>query len=324
MRVRRTVTGLVALLRDAGVRWADDGCYRMGASLAYYALFSLFPLLLLSVTLLGFLLGEGDAARQSILSVVAGATSPAFHELLDETLRSMQTHRTARGVGAVVGAVALLFGASAVFSELQFAFNQIWRVKSPPSKGLWSTVVELIKGKAVAFLVVVAAALTLLASLILSTAVAALGESARGSPLHALFSVPAELALSLGFLAALLAALFRMIPQTTVRWRDVTTGALVTSGLFLVLKRLLAWYLGRLGAYAAYGAIGAVLGLLTWIYLASLFLLFGAELTRVYAERHGGLAPGAPAPPESATAEWRAMCSTPLGTHPIASRGSRK
>jgi len=287
--------GGLSLLREAAVRWVSDGCYRLAASLAYYALFSLFPLLLLSVTILGFVLGRGESVRHELLSSVSRATSPVFLTLLDETLTSMQTHLTARGVGAVVGAVALLFGASSVFSELQFAMNVIWRVKEPPSPGIWSTVFVTVKEKAFSFAIVAAAALTLLASLIVNTLVTVLGASAHGGRLERVVSIPAELVLSVGFLTVLFAAIYRSLPRATVLWRDVTAGALLTAVLLTGLKRLFAMYLGHLGGYAAYGAVGAVLGLLTWIYLAGFFLYFGAEVSRVYAERYGSLvADGAP------------------------------
>jgi membrane protein len=288
-RPLRLLASGYGLLKDAALRWVDDGCYRLGAALAYYALFSLFPLLLLCVTVLGFLLGRDASVRQRILAGVVDATSPQFRALLDQTLQGMQEHLIARGVGAIIGLVTLLFGASAVCSELQADLNTIWHVKAPPAPGAWATVLLAVKGKLKSFVIVGAAALVFLASLAVTTIVATLGGTGHASRLDALASLPAELVVSVGFLAFLFAALFKALPNAKVRWRDVIAGAVFTAILFTVLKRALAWYLGHLGGYAAYGAVGAVLSLLLWIYLASLSLFYGAELTRLYAERFGSL-----------------------------------
>ena len=285
---------LVVLFRDAGIRWSDDNCLRLGASLAYYAVFSIFPLLLLAVTVIGFVLGESPDTRTRLLDSVATATSPAFKTLFDETLRDMQTHQTARGVGAIVGLVTLIFGASGVFSELQATLNQIWRAPPKSSMSFWWHLVSLVKGKALSFLVVVAAAVTILASLIATAVLSALGARVEGAAPqvidHALLWSLLEAAASVGFMTLVLATVFRLIPEVRVAWRDVFGGAFVSAVLFTAIKRLFAWYLGHLGSYAAYGAVGVFLGLLTWIYVASLMIFYGAEFARVYAERYGSLA----------------------------------
>jgi membrane protein len=277
---------VVALFRETATRWADDRCYRLGASLAYYAIFSLFPLLLLSLTVLGYALGEGDSVRTEVLDSLTGATgSPAVRALLDQTLASMQAHRTARGVGAVVGILALVFGASGVFSELSASLNAIWRVREPESRTVWQWVVGFVSDKALSFGLVGAAGLLLLGSLVLSTGLSAISEGAYGH----LPRWPIELLASLLFPTVALAAMFRTLPQTRVRWSDVYGGALLVAILLTLLKRLLAWFLAHVGSYAAYGAVGAVLGLLLVIYVSSLVMFFGAEFTRVYAERFGSL-----------------------------------
>jgi membrane protein len=290
---RARALAFLCLLRDAGLRWSDDNCLRLGASLAYYAVFSIFPLLLLAVTAVGFVMGEDPQMRARLLDTVAAATSPAFKTLFDQTLSDMQKHQTARGVGALVGFVALFVGSSAVFSELDATINQIWRVKRPEGLGFWGTVVNAVKGKALSFVVVVAAALALLVSLVVSAVLSAVGETVAGATPAALAHlnlwIVIETASSVGVLTVVLAAVFRLIPRTRVEWSDVFGGALLTSLLFTAIKRLLAWYLGHLGSYAAYGAIGGFLCLLTWIYLASLFLSYGAEFGRVYAEQYGSL-----------------------------------
>jgi membrane protein len=291
--VKAEFVKLGGLLKETGVRWWDDNCLRLGAALAYYAVFSIFPLLLLAVTAVGFFLGHDPATRARLLDAVATASSPEFKTLFDETLRNMQTHATARGVGAVIGLVTLFVGASAVFSELETTLNQIWRVKAQPTNGVWSTVVRAIKDKATSFAVVIGAALALLGSLGVSAALSAVDQSVEsavpGAASHVTLWIIAEAVGSIGVLTLVLAAMFRMIPQTEVKWGDVLGGAFLTAILFTATKRLLAWYLGHLGSYAAYGAVGGFLGLLTWIYLASLFLFFGAEFTRVYAERFGSV-----------------------------------
>jgi membrane protein len=281
------IRALLKLLGQSASRWVDDACHRMGASLAYYALFSLFPLTLLAVAVFGFFLGDDPGTRERILATIDPG-SPGTREILDETLRSMQEHHSARGIGAIIGFVTLLFGASGVFGELDTSFNKIWRA---PAKTMpfWKSVVAEIKAKGLSFLLVVFAGVLILASLATSTAVAALGNSTQSllgrSPLVAWGWRLAELSVGFTFLSAVFATIFRVLPPTRVTWRDVFPGAVVTALLFTLLKQLLAWYLGHAGSFAAYGAVGGVLALLTWIYVSSLVVFFGAEITCVCAEQ---------------------------------------
>jgi membrane protein len=276
----RTVAGL---LEEAAARWVNDRCYRLGASLAYYAIFSIFPLLLLSITVLGYALGEGPTTRAALLDSVTGVGgSLAVRALLDETLVSMQEHRTARGVGAVVGLATLLFGASGVFSELSTSLNTIWRVEEPTDQSAWQSVVGFLRDKALSFAVVGLAGLLLVASLALSTALSTAGHAVR-----ALLWAPIDWGASVLFLTIAIAGIFRALPRTRVTWRDVLGGALVAALLLAVLKWLMAWYLAHVGGYAAYGAVGAVLGLLLLIYVSGLIVFFGAELASVFSERFG-------------------------------------
>ena len=203
----------------------------------------------------------------------------------------MQAHHRARGVGAVVGVVALIVGASAVFSDLQATLNQIWRVTPPPAVVFWHRIVRVVRDKALSFVVVAGAALAVFASLVVSAVISFVNErvEATGVATNAWLWVTVDLVGSVGLLTVVIAAMYRLIPQTRIAWGDVLGGALLTAVLFTGIKRLLGWYLAHLGSYAAYGAVGGFLGLLTWIYLASLFLFYGAEFSRVYAERYGSL-----------------------------------
>jgi membrane protein len=282
----KAVAGLAS---EAGSRWVDDQCYRLGASLAYYALYSIFPLLLISVAGVGFLLGSGDDERARVLASLPGV-SAEMRALIDETLASMQAHSTARGWGAAVGVATLVFGASGVFSELESSLDVIWRAKTTRTTNVWSTLLEALKQKALSFGAVIGAAVILLGSLAVSTALTAIGRVARGEVASNLWRM-VEAGLSALCLTLLFSAVFHLVPHVQTRWRDVFGGAFLTSVLFVGSKTALAWYLARLGNYAAYGAVGAVLGLLTWIYVASLVLFYGAEFARVYTERYGSLAP---------------------------------
>jgi membrane protein len=278
-----------AILKEAGVRWWDDGCDRMGASLAFYALFSIFPLVLIAVVLLGILLGRDPGSQERLVASVSGVVSPQFRALLDATLTSLQSHQKARGVGAGVGIVTLVFGASGVFSELQISLNAIWRVQAAPSSAFRTTILRALEDKAISLAAVGVAGAVLLTSLFVGIGLSALGGAAPSVP-GALFWRGIDAIVSLGTVTLIFVVVFRLIPRTYVAWRDVIGGAFVTALLFNGLKGLFTWYLGHIGSYAAYGAVGGVLGLLMWIYLVSLLVFFGAEVTRVYAERDGSRA----------------------------------
>jgi membrane protein len=286
----RFIRRLVSLFKDAAGRWSDDRCYRLGASLSYYAFFSIFPLLLLCVTGVGFALGRDANMRSRLVDGALKFGAPEMRPLLDETLSSMQTHARARGIGAVVGAITLIFGASAVFSELQATFDLIWRVQAPATTSIGRMLLAAVRDKALSFLVVLGVAIALLLSLVVSAALSAVGSAASEIVRSPTLWLVADAMVSIALLTAFFAALYRMIPQTAVAWRDVWGGALVAAMLFTAIKRLFAWYLAHLGSYAAYGAVGGMLGLLAWIYLACLILFFGAEFAHVYAERYGSLA----------------------------------
>ncbi len=273
----------------AGSNFVDDSCWRLAASLSYAAVFSIFPLLLLCAGTLGFVLGDDDSVRQRLVALFSDLLTPTSRPLLDETLHSLQTHRGARGVGVLVGAITLLFGASGVFSELQASLDTIWRVPPLKHASTWPAVVAAVRDRGMAFLIVAGAAMLLLASLAASSILSSLAHSELGVNGDAAFWRAMEMAASIVLQTALLATLFRVIPHARVRWSDVLGGSLLTSITLTLLKIAMDHYLSGIGSYAAYGAVGAVLALLLWVYLAAMVFFYGAEVCHSYATEFGSL-----------------------------------
>jgi membrane protein len=271
----------------------------MAASLAFYALFSLLPLALVALAILGFFLGDDPSSRGRLIDSLAGVLSAQSRIVLDASLANLQSHEGARGLSAVVGMGTLVFGASGVFSELETSLNTIWRVPPPPASGLWIAVWRALRDKASSFATVAGAGAILFVSLLVSTGLKSLSPLPGQTLPDALAWRVVNEIVSLGFATLLFATVFRMLPRTTVTWRDVRGGAFATAVLFGALRYLLAWYLGSIGSYAAYGAIGAVLALLMWIYVVALVVFFGAEITRVYAERARAAPSGSRDPPRA-------------------------
>ena len=298
---------VLAALRQAADRWVEDRCPRLGAALSYYAIFSLFPLALLSISGIGFLLGDRASVREKVVaSFDSGSTQ--VRDLLEQTLTGLQEHRAGGGVRALVGLVMLLFGASGVFSELDNAIASIWRVPPDANTSTWRSVLDYLRDRGVAFLLVALAALFVLASMITGTALSALSASTRSAGLVWMW-IPIELGVSATFLALLFAVLFRFLPRRNrVAWRYAMLGGALTSLLVSVLKRGLGYYLAHFGSYAAYGVVGAMLALLTWIYVTTLAIFFGAEFT-VACARGLGL-PGHPQP-----RQWRGPAARAVPQH---------
>lgn len=300
---------VVPVLQETWAEFQKDNAANLGAALAYYAVFSIFPLLILTLAIFGFVLGNNFDVQQQIL----GATSQAFSPQFSETLGSiLEVVKDQAGAASAVGLITLLLGASGVFQQLDSAFNIIWNV--PPKQGgsIIDTVKSLITDKLLAFSMVLSIGFLLLVSMALTGVTQAVLQGATGllglgeeSTVAAVFGFLLSLVVTLLLNTFIFAMLFKFLPNTKILWSDVWVGAGVTAVLWEVGKRILAWYIGRQSAsLGAYGAIGTLLILMLWIYFSTQILFLGAEFTNVYAKRHGSRSPNAPEPiTDEATAQ---------------------
>jgi membrane protein len=282
------------VLRAAVARWMEVRAPSLGASLAYYTIFSIAPLLILVIAIAGFVFGEkaAEGALVEQISDLVGAEGAA-------ALQAMIRNAGTRGSGIIataIGLATLLVAATAVLAELQSSLNVICRASSR-GRGLW----PLFKARVAALSLIIAIGFLLTVSLAMSAALHAgsawLDDVVPGLP-KVLKIV--DLVLSIGFVTFLFALIFKILPDATIEWRDVLLGAVVTALLFTFGKSLISLYLGSSKIATTYGAAAAVVILLVWVYYASQILFFGAALTQ--ACREDRLARQGAAVPDASTA----------------------
>ncbi|HEY3938824.1 MAG TPA: YihY/virulence factor BrkB family protein, partial [Bryobacteraceae bacterium] len=268
-----------ALLRSAADKWNEHHAPRLGASLAYYTLLSLAPLLILLMAICGFAFGH-SAAESNLLyqarALVGYSGANTLKTLIDSA------HHAKNGIIAGVAAVlTMLFGASGVFVELQDSLNLIW--DAPPRKFGWLTVV---KQRAASFGMVLALGFLLVVSLLLSAALGVVETYFSGLiSMHAVaLGEAANFVISLVAVAVLFALIFKFVPDVPVDWRDVIIGAVATAILFSIGRALLGFYLKTAAVGSTYGAAGSLVALVVWIYYSAQIFFFGAVFTRVYAD----------------------------------------
>lgn len=270
------------LLKDTAVEWLDDKAPRLAASLAFYTLLSLAPMLVLSVSVAGLVFGE-EAARGEIAGQLNGMLGDSGAVAIQGVLASARTPSS--GVlGTIIGIAIALFGASGVFGELQGTLNQIWNVDTKPGRG----VKGFVRDRFFSFTLVLGVAFLLLVSLVLSAALAAIGayfsKSLAGG---ATVWQVVNFSISIAVLTGLFALIFKVVPDVKVAWRDVWRGAVLTAVLFTIGKFLIGLYLGRSSVASPFGAAGSVVALVVWVYYSAQILFFGAELTQVDSKRRG-------------------------------------
>jgi len=264
---------------------SDDDVPSLAAAIAYYTVFSLPPLLVLLVGLAGLVFGP-EAVADMLANQAASAVGPAGAE----TVRTMieNAGATGSGVGAkVIGFVALLFGATGAFGQLQKALNRAWEVDAKPEGGAIQSI--LIK-RVLSFGMVLTVAFLLLVSLVLTTVLSVVGDAAASVAGEGLVGTGVQIlnvVVSLGVIGVLFAVLFRTLPDVDIPWRDVAVGAGVTAVLFTLGKTLIAFYLARAEPGSAFGAAGSLALLLVWIYYSALIVLVGAEFTQAWSQMLG-------------------------------------
>jgi len=270
----------VQLFKDAYTEWDKDDAAHLGAALSFYTVLSLAPLLVVLVGVLGIVYGADTAKGQLHSQIEQWAGS----EVATTVASALENARkpVSGSLAAAAALLTLFMGASGVLSELKNSLNKIWEV--PPSRaGMLATV----KQRFISFAMVLAIGFVLLASLVVSAAIAAFGKFLGGYlPWPELILSTINLVLSFGITTVLFAVLFKFLPDRHIPWRNVWVGAAVTSVLFSIGRLGLGLYLGKASVGSAYGAAGSVVVLLVWIYYAAQIFFYGAEFTQVYSRRH--------------------------------------
>lgn len=289
------VKWLLAILKQSFAEWNADNVPRLAAALAYYTAFSIAPLLIVVIAIVGFVFRDQAEVQNQITRQLQGAIGHDAASLIEELIVSAS--QPAEGViSTVIGVVTLLMGAIGVFEQLKSALNTIWNV---PAAQQPSGIVALIRQKFLSFGFVLGVGFLLIVSLVASTALTAVNERvAAALPGGDVVAWLVNFALSFGVITILFAMIYKFLPDTKVAWKDVWIGAAVTSLLFYIGKTLLSFYLANAAPASAYGAAGSLVVMLLWIYYSAQIVMFGAEFTQVYAKKVGSWAalPEAAAP----------------------------
>ena len=274
------------VMKRAFAGWWDDNVPRLGASLAYYTLFALSPVLLVATAIAGVVFGP-DAVRGEIVGQIQGLVGRQGAEAVQAMLESA-AKPSASVPATIIGLITFFLGATGAFLELQTALNAIWRVKPRPGV----SVRDFLMQRLISFGLVVGVGFLLLVSLLVSAGLSALSSylGARYPALTAVWEA-ANVLVSLFVITLLFAMVYKILPDVRLRWRDVWVGALVTAGFFTIGKQLIGLYLGTSSVASSYGAAGSVVVLLVWVYYSSQVVLLGAEFTRFYVERFRGQPP---------------------------------
>ena len=274
---------IIELVKETFREWSEDKASRLAAALAYYTIFSIPPLLLIAIAIAGQVFGT-EAAQAELSNQIGQLVGQAAADAVEQILENASQPGGGL-IATIVGVAALLFGASGVFGQLQEAMNTIWEVAPRPDRGIMGT----IKDRFLSFTMVLGIGFLLLVSLVLSAALALLGNFLEGLvPGGAVIVMRiVNLAISLGITTLLFALIFKIIPDVEIDWSDVWVGALVTAVLFTIGKEAIGWYMGRFAPGSTFGAAGSLVVLLLWVYYSGQILFLGAEFTQVYASRHG-------------------------------------
>jgi membrane protein len=277
------------LLKTTWKEWNEDEASLLAAALAYYTAVSIAPLLVLVVVIVGFFLGQ-QAAQSQLMTQLQAAMGEQGSQFLGTILENADRPQLA-SVAGILSFLTLLWGSTNVFAQLQNSLNKIWNVERKPDAGIWAT----IHSRLLSFTMVLGVAFMLLVSLVLSTVLTTLIDIGHGLLPGAdwIWQV-VNFLVSYSVITLLFAAIYRVLPDADVAWRDVWLGASVTALLFTIGKFVLGLYLANAGN--SYGAVGSVVVFLLWVYYSAQILFMGAEFTQVYARRFGrGIQPDADA-----------------------------
>jgi len=277
------------LLKQTFSEWLEDKAPQLGAALAYYTVFSLAPLILVLLAIVGLLFrNDPGGAWNKITEQMSYFLDKSAVEVVQNIAqKAAQPNKSL--LATIIGILLALFGASGVFGQLQDALNTIWGVRAKPGAGIWG----FLRSRFLSFAMVGGVCFLLLVSLTLESVLKGFSHYIQGVlPGGIVIAIAVYWIFDLAVVILLFAIIFKFLPDAKIRWRDVWIGAAITAIFFAIGKWALGLYLGSGSAASAYGAASSLITLLLWVYYSSQILLFGAEFTQVYACRAGrGITP---------------------------------
>ncbi|MEJ7680405.1 MAG: YihY/virulence factor BrkB family protein [Segetibacter sp.] len=274
---------MIEVLKNCFSGFIDDKVTKLSASLAYYTVFSMAPLLIVIISLCGLLLGK-EAVEGKIYGQLAGFVGSDTAAQLQQIIKNASLAGKSQ-VAVIIGAITLLVGATTVFAEIQDSINGIWGLKPKPKRG-W---LKMIQNRLLSFSVIASLGFLLLVSLGVTAIID--GFSAR---LRAHFPEVTvvvfyiiNIVISLVVITVIFGVIFKVLPDAKIKWKDVLAGSIATALLFMLGKFGISFYISKSNVGSTYGTAGSLVVLLLWIYYSSIILYFGAEFTKAYAVKYG-------------------------------------
>jgi membrane protein len=278
------VRSLGKALKNATIGFIDDNAFKLSASLSYYTVFALGPLIMIIISLAGIFFREKQQVNEKVYAQLTELVGHESALQIQEIIINIQNSQDTN-TGAIIGLIILFIGATGVFTEMQDSINYIWSVKAKPKKG-W---LKFIVNRLLSFSLIVSMGFILLVSLILSALLTLLSDRLMqllpGYTI-AFFEI-VNTAIILIVNTVLFTVIFKILPDAVIAWKDAIVGALLTAVLFLTGKFLIGYYIGHSNLGITYGAAASVIILLTWVYYSAMILYFGAEFTKMYALQSG-------------------------------------
>lgn len=283
MKKKLTAKGIWSILKQTAKGFADHKIVKLAASLAYYTVFSLAPMLICIIFLADIFYGR-EAVEGTVFSQIKGFVGEKVALQIQEMIKNA-TQNGKSSLAAVIGFSTLIIGATTVFAEIQDSINTIWNLKIKPETGWW----KMLLNRVLSFSIIVSLGFLLLVSLIINALIEALmGRLQQQFPevaVAVLYII--NLLVTLIVTTLLFAIIFKVLPDAKIRWKDIFTGSLLTSILFLIGKFGITYYINTSNISSTYGAAGSIVVLLIWVYYSAIILYLGAELTRIYAAEYG-------------------------------------
>jgi membrane protein len=274
----------VTLLKQTFQEWLEDKAPQLGAALAYYTVFSLAPLILVLLAIIGLIFHNDPAGAWNKITQQMSYFLDASAVQVVQNIAQQASQPGKSAIATIIGIALALFGASGVFGQLQDALNTIWGVKAKPGGGIWA----FLRSRFLSFAMVGGVCFLLLVSLTLESLLRGFSHYVQSVlPGGIIVAMSLYVLFDFGVIVLLFAMIFKFLPDAKIQWRDVWIGAVITAIFFDVGKWLLGLYLGSGAAGSAYGPASSLITLLLWVYYSSQILLFGAEFTQVYADRSG-------------------------------------